>query len=893
MLKRLLSTPTLRLDAVAVIVLFAVASIFFGPLLGGKKVLPQSDVVQAGGMQKNVRDYRERTGQEPYWSESMFAGMPATTISVQYHGNVLHETYRLLNLGLPYPIGMLFWGMLFSFLLLRTYGVQPLLAAAGGVAYGFFTFHIAWIEAGHTNKIHSLMMAPGVLWALALGFAATSWKRRITSAALLLLLLGWHLYFNHLQMTYYLLLVALGFVVAMLVKAVRAGQVRNFLINTGTLGTTAIVALLINAAPIYPLYHYANYTIRGPSEIKTESAETQTGGLDRDYAFGWSYGRDEMLTLLIPNTMGGASSGSLAELGRTSATREALKKYNVDAATAIRQLPGYWGEQAFTAGPIYLGAVVIFCFVLGVLLVDGALKWALLYTAWVSVLLALGRFAFSVPVSLFLLALPALAWWVQHRLHALNPKLPRAGVGALFFVAGWLVALAVDPDPTESYRLSDLLMDYLPLYNKFRVPSSMLVIAAMTVPWLGLLGAQAVADTQTDQKRRQHAALWAAGLVGGLCALVWAFGSSMLSFVGPRDGELQLPAELLTAIQEDRLALMQADAIRSLLFVLAAGGAAWAVARGSLPTIAFGAIVLVLVSGDLIGVDRRFIGSDTFVPKRTYDTNFEANEAEALLQRDTTFFRVFPLGRNPFNDGRTPYFLNSVGGYNAAKLRRYQQLIERQLSRGIPNVINMLNTKYILAKQPLDAPVYRLVAKTRDEEYVYENLSNYGAAWLVPNVLVVPTADAALDTLDGVRSLETAVVEAADQGKLSPVSTAPIDAAAESIVLTAHGNPYRRYSYRSPNARFVTLSEVYYPEGWVATVDGQEVPIIRTNFVLRGLCVPAGSHTIELKYDDPTAHASERVSLFGSIVLGLLLLAAGTVFVMDLRYLKPEDPTTL
>ncbi len=877
-------TPTFRLDLLAVALLFGLSFAFFSPLVGGKKVLPQSDVIQAKGMQKNVDDYRARTGQEPYWSESMFGGMPAITISIQYAGNVLVKTWRVLNLGLPYPIGLLFWGMLFSFLLLRVCGVQPLLAASGGVAYGFFTFHLAWIEAGHTNKIHALMLAPGVLWALVWGYRAPSWVRGFTAAAVLLLVLGVHLYFNHLQMTYYLLLVAVAVVIAEAVRAIRGGALKPYLRQTALFGGVAVLALLLNAAPIYPLYHYSQYTIRGPSELQTGSAETRTGGLDRDYAYGWSYGRDEMLTLLVPNAMGGASSGTLAELGKSSETLKQLRSYQVDADATIRQLPSYWGEQAFTSGPIYLGAVVLFAFVLGIILVDGALKWALVYAALLSVLLALGRFSFSVPTALGLLALPVAAAIAIRRL----PRVPAPAVGLAVMGGGWLLALALDADPATSYRLSDLLMDYLPLYNKFRVPSSMLVIAALTVPWLGVMGLQAALDTGRDAGERSRAALWAGGIVGGLCLLLWLLGGELLSFSSANDARYQLPPELLRAITEDRQALLSADALRSLLFVLIATGLTWAAATARLSTLAYGALIAALCTADLVGVGRRFITKETFVPKRNYDENFAPGEAETILLRDTSFFRVFPIGRNPFNDGRTPYHLNTVGGYNAAKLRRYQQLIEAHLGRGVPNVVNMLNTKYLITREALQNPAYPLVAKTQDGEFIHQNVQNYGPAWFVQNVITVSTPDAALDTLDGIDTRAVAVVEQADAASLSAISSAPLDTS-ESVRLVAHDNVLRRYATTAKQSRLAVLSEVYYPEGWTATLDGQPTPIVRVNFVLRGVVVPAGAHTLELRYDDPTVHAAERISGIVSALLGLMLLAAA---VLEWRSRRTPPPAS-
>jgi len=882
-----LKQPNFRLDLIAVAVLAAVALAFFAPLLGGKKVLPQGDVVQALGMQKNVADYRARTGEEPYWTESMFSGMPAITVSVRYAGNIIAASYRVMDLGLPYPIGILFWGMLFTFLLARTSGVGPLLAAAGGLAYGFFSFHIAWIEAGHTNKIYALMMAPGVLWGLLWGYRAAvdgrSWVRGLTAAAALLIVLALNLYYNHAQMSYYLALVVLAVIVAEGIRARAAGMLAAWVRQTGLVLAVALIALLVNAAPLYPLYHYSKLTIRGPSELATGTAETRGGGLDRDYAYGWSYGRDELLTLIVPNTMGGGSSGSLAQLGKDSETLKQLRSYNVDAQAALRQLPGYWGDQAFTSGPVYLGAVVVFAFVLGLLLVDGALKWALLYTTLTALLLSLGKFSFSVPVSALLLAVPALVPLVTRRW----PLAPVAAIGAGLFGAAWLLALVVDGDSASTYRLSDLLMDYLPLYNKFRVPSSMLVIVALTAPWLGLLGLQAATNGSIDARKRQAAIYWATGLTGGLCLLLALVGGELLSFSAEGDKRYQLPQPLLDAIIADRKALMSGDAVRSLLFIVAAGATTWLAATQRMGAVAFGAAMAAIVAADLLGVGRRFIDRDTYVRKTDYEAQyFQPNEAEELLAKDTSLFRVYPLSRNPFNDGRTPYFLNTVGGYNAAKLRRYQQLIEAHLSKGTPNVVNMLNTRYLITREPINNPAYPELKTTREGEHVQVNMQNYGPAWWVEQAVIVPTADAALDTLDNIDSRRVAVIEAADAAALQTLEPGLIDQlgsaplapdTTEQVRLVNHSNRLRRYATQSTQRRLLVTSEVYYPEGWTATVDGKPTPIVRVNFILRAVVVPAGAHTVEFTYDDPTVHGAERVSLFASVLLGLLVVAAAVL----------------
>jgi hypothetical protein len=869
-----LKNPATRTTVLCLVVLFLIPLLYFNPLLRGR-VLPQSDVIKAKGMQKNIDDYRKLHNQEPYWSTSMFSGMPAQPISIRYSGNIMDGVRHVLGLGLPYPIGFFFVGMALFFFLLRVGGVSPWLAVAGGVGYGLFTYFIMIVEAGHVNKFEALMMAPGVLLGIVLAFNG----RLYLGVALMALWLGLQIYFNHVQMTYYMLLVVVAYVVWQFVKAIREKMLAVFIKISAVLGVGAVLAVAVNAVPLYPLYEYTQYTIRGPSELKRTPDAEKTGGLDRDYAYGWSYGRDELVTLLVPNAMGG---GSGSPLTKDSEFYKALRKENL--VEAYQQQLGnsvnyYWGTQPFTGGPFYLGAVIILFAVVGLILLDGGIKWVLLYATLLSLLLSLGKYSYSVAGAVVILLLPAIYYFTKRFVK----QIPEAVYATMVTLLGFFIVNMTDGDPATTYRFADLWMDYMPLYNKFRVPSSILIVAALAVPWLAMLGAQALLDDARSKQERSRALIHAAGIVGGVCLVLWIAPSLFFNFEGPNDKASGLPPNLVRAMVADRESMLQADAFRNLCFVLGAFGLIFGLflrSRLAQPAVLTG-VIAFLITADLWVVNKRLLADDGFVRKQQFEAALQPREADQLIKQDSGYFRVYPISRNPFNDGLTPYHLNSLGGYNAAKIRRYQQLREAHLSpedgRVVPNVVCMLNTRYVIHNQDMKAPWLQKVHTTQDGEQIYVNQYNYGPAWITQKVIVADGPDAALDTLDNVMSIETAVIEKKDEARLGKFSADAVDAKTESVLLTKHDNREMVYQYASDKDRFVTFSEVYYDKGWTATIDDQPAPILHTNFVLRGLVVPAGKHTVRFYYEPKSIKISETVSLASSVLLVLLACAAGFV----------------
>lgn len=871
MFKRIVQHKEFIPTVISIVVLLTAACLFFAPLLKGKK-LAQSDFILVKGMMQNLEEYRaEHPGEDALWSSSMFSGMPAYTIHIQYGGNILRPIWKAMNLGNPNPIGYLFWGMLSFFALLRVYKVETWLAAAGGLAFGFFSYHIIITEAGHLSKLVALLIAPSVLLSVAVAFKG----RILLGSALLFFTMGLELLANHVQMTYYLAFVVLAYGIYELVEHIRAGKAVQFGLAVASMGVAVGLAVLINLSHILPMYEYQKYSIRGPSELQKEPSEEATQkqkskaeaqGLDKEYAYAWSNGRDELLTLLIPNMKGGSSNGYLTKNMQTYKT---IEQINPDYLNM--RLPFYWGTQSFTSGPTYAGAIICFLFVVGLLLVSSGVKWALLYATLVIMLLSLGKNSFALPAALVLLAIPIP--------YMLNLEILRKNLLFSFIpiVVGGILVLLLDDDPAKSFTIKDLFFDNLPLYNKFRAPASMLAIVAFTMPWLALLGAQALMDNKLEKSKKLQALYIALGVVGGLCLLLaFAPGVFYTNFKSPNDAALEGQQALYKAILTDRESMLSGDALRSLGFIVVAAGIIWAYVNQYLKNSAIvGIALLILVGFDLYTVDKRYLSTDEFQTESEFEQNFEPMEADQFLkQHDKGYYRVFPMSRNAFNDGRTPYHLKTIGGYNAAKIKRYQQLVEAHISKLTPNVINMLNTEYLIYNKELPPPVYVRLHRSRDGEMVFKNQFNYGPAWICKDVLVVPKPDDALARLDKIYSYDTAIVEQKDANKIGNISRDSVNRETETIKLKKADNRYMEYEYQSDKSRFVTFSEVYYEKGWQAFIDGKEVPILHTNFVLRGLVVPAGKHSITFKYDPEVLHKGTLYSQIGSGLLILVMFAA-------------------
>lgn len=833
--------------AAAIALFLVIALVYCSPLLDGK-VLMQGDVNNWKGAANEALQYKQHTGETTWWTNSMFGGMPTYQITGNTPANtlrykVLMATHAFLD-GQMDPVGIIFAYFLGFFLMLLCFGVSPWLSLVGALAIGLSSYFFIIIPAGHITKAYAL----GCLAPMIGGFYAIFRKRYFLGAPLFLLFgfLGLTL---HPQMTYYtaMLLGVMG--CAELYIHIRGKEWKQLGI---ALGILACCALLIFGTKISWMQMNRSYlaeTMRGGhSELTTTTAEeNKTAGLDLDYATAWSYGKGETLTLLIPNWEGGASGYSV---GPESQLCEAMKKQGVQRKQAeqfCQQVPTYRGEKAFTSGPVYAGAIVCFLFVLGLIIVPGPYKWALLIATLCSIFLSWGR---------------NMMW------------------------------------------LTELFFQYFPMYNKFRAVESILVVAEMTMPLLGFLALQRIADREIEWKKLRTSLLIAGGITGGICLLAALFGGAV-DVTSSYDAQWtgQLPQWLTDAIYDQRTAMLRADAWRSLIFI-ALGFAlvffyAWKTredADRKMTAVLYGAMA-VLILADMLPVDMRFFSKDQFVNKKDLDRTFAIQPyEEQILSDDALDFRTVNLAANTFNDARTSYRLKSIGGYSAAKLRRYQDLIDVHITREmnalmqaimrtngfmVPDeqlgsefpVLNMLNTRYAV------------VGLQGGQTLAVRNPYAMGNAWFVNEVRFAETAD---EEYEALAELDLRTVAVADR-KFADVLTADAALAEDScasITLTKYEPNELTYTTRTARPRVAVFSEIYYPEGWHLYVDGNELPLGRADYVLRAAVIPAGEHSLRMVFE-PEALTTDKWCM--AIAIILLLLSAGLLAFGAFKALKHHE----
>lgn len=796
------------LSAIAIFVVITLA--YFSPLLEGKK-LKQSDINQWKGMSKEISDFRESTGEEALWTNSMFGGMPAYQISVEYKGNILRYLDQLMQLYLPQPAGMVFLYMIGFFILLLVLKVDNWLAIGGAVAFAFSSYLFIIFEAGHNSKAHAIgYMAPVLA-----GIILTYRGRYLAGGIMAAIFLSLELLTNHLQITYYLMLIAGVYVITELVSSIREKQLPRFAKATGFLVVAAGLAVATNITSIWATYEYGKETIRGKTELTTEKSN-RTSGLDKDYATGWSYGKMETFTLLIPNFNGGSSSGSLSE---SSSVYKTLRENNIDnnqAENVIKSLPLYWGSQPGVAGPVYVGAIIMFLFIFALFVIDNKFKWWLLVASILSILLSWGKNF---------------------------------------------------PDFT------DFFLNYVPGYNKFRAVSMTLVMAELCIPLLAFIGLQKALSAEGNKQKLTKYLYYSMGIAGGIALFFAVAGSSLFDFVSPADEQYKtyFPDWLMVALRQDRAGLLSSDSFRSLVFILLAGGSTWVMINRKIkkPAYFYGVIILLILI-DMWTVNRRYLNSESFVRKSVAAVPFQPSVADQVIMKDKDpNFRVFnqTVG-NPFADASTSYFHKSLGGYHGAKLRRYQELIDHHLVKGNMNVYNMLNTKYFIVPDEKNGPPQMQI-----------NMQAMGNAWFVNNAHMVNNADEEINALTDLIPAETAVYDKRfeDQVKGHLITKDSL----ATIVLTEYKPNHLTYKSETGREQLAVFSEIYYDKGWNAYVDGKPAPYFRANYVLRAMIVPAGSHTIEFKFE-PVAYATgEKISYASSILL--VLLALGTLGFMVSR----------
>lgn len=772
----------------ALITFVVITMVFFGPMLLDSKVLPQGDINQYDGMSKEIRDFREAHHSEPLWTNSMFGGMPAFQISTYYNGNLVQYVEKLLGIGLPEFTGYLFIACIGFYILLLVLSVNPWLAIAGAVGYSLASYNLIILEAGHNTKMHAIALLPYVV----AGFMLLWRKKYILGAAVSALSFSMLISANHVQIAYYLFLTLLIAGVVFLIFSVVEKDIKHYVLAFGIFGACAGLGVLSNLSLLWTTYEYGNSTIRGKSDL---TSNTQSkGGLDRDYAFSYSYTKAEAFNLLIPNLMGGSSQQLLDEDAKTVQAIRGQTRY----------LPTYWGDQPFTSGPSYMGAFMIFIFVLGLIIVDGPFKWWLGIATLLAVMLSFGYHV---------------AWF------------------------------------------NNAFFDYFPGYNKFRTVTMSLIICQLTIPLLALLTAQKLLNKEVNKERTLTGIYIAAGLTAGICLIFALFGGTLMSFSGP--GDKSLPADILPFLREDRKDLMRSDAFRSLIIILIGAGVIWALVQEKLNKNVAIAAILVICLADYISVGKRFINGDMFTEKNEQQSRFAESPADQQILADKSpDYRVFNTTVNSFNDASTSYHHKSIGGYHAAKLRRYQELIENQISKGNMAVLNMLNTKYVIQKGAGGQPV------------AVQNPGACGNAWFVDKVQLVNNADEEIKALDSFDPKQTAFVDKKFSNELQGY-TGGKDSASQ-ITLTSYEPNHLVYQYTAPQPQLAVFSEIYYQPGWKATVDGKDVPIVRADYVLRASVLPAGSHKVEMVFEPASYFTGEKVAYAVSALI--IVLFAGGIF---------------
>ncbi|MBX7182714.1 MAG: YfhO family protein [Bacteroidia bacterium] len=792
------------LPYVLIIAGFAILSLgFFFPLLQGKALM-QQDINNFKGMSQEIKQFRETFHEEPLWTNSMFGGMPAYQISTAYPSNWIAGINKAFLSILPHPANYLFLLMLGFFLTGLMIGANAWISAALAVGFAFSSYSLIVIEAGHNSKVHAIAYFAPVIGAVILTFRG----RYVLGAVLTALFLSLEISTNHLQITYYLMLTLLVFGIGKLIEMSIQGKIAEFLKSSFVLIPAVVIAVLPNLTSLMATYEYGQYTMRGKSELKQVAA--QSSGLNKDYALGWSYGVAETGTILIPNFNGGASQ---QEVGAKSEIANALKENGVGPGQIkqfIKAVPTYWGDQPFTSGPVYLGASIVFLFVLGLFALGGADRWWILIATLLSIALSWGK--------------------------------------------NWPV-------------FTDFFFDHFPGYNKFRAVSMTLVIAQVMFPFLALLIVKRIVESKQSFGEWKKYLLWSLYITGGICLVFILLPGAFFDFEVDSDNQLRqsFPEWFMTALIAERESMLRMDALRSLVFIGLSFGLIWFFLQKKInETILLAGLALVFLI-DLGGVDKRYIGSENFVSKSKVDKPFQPTEAdERILQDKDPNFRVLNLAVNTFNDASTSYYHKSIGGYHGAKLKRYQELIDSCLSKSNLAVINMLNTKYVIIR---DNKSGQLIPQ--------RNPQACGNAWFVSNVQLVPDADSEIKALnDSFAPLKTAIVNEKFKEMIGTVPTG-IDSTA-SIKLTNYKPNDLSYEYVSSKEQVAVFSEIYYEKGWNAYVDGQLTPHFQTDYVLRGMKLPAGKHTVEFKFEPKVYQTGEKISLAGSVVL--LLLVAGGIF---------------
>lgn len=791
---------------------------YFTPIFQGKGLV-QHDVLQAEASQKELFEYKAKDGHTPLWTNSMFGGMPTYQIWNDHANNVTSYIGKFFKTIFPTPADMILLCLLGGYLLFSVLRIRPWLAVLGAIALTFSTYNFIYIEAGHLTKVYAIAyMAPII------AFVILTFRGNRTWAPLLLaLFLALEIRANHLQMTYYLFLVLALYVLFELYHAIKNKKLPDFAKAIGLQVAAAVLAVLVNATVLFPTYEYSKLSTRGQGNVPKTEESAESYGLDKKYAYDWSQGVGESITFLIPNAYGGKSQGVLDEKSEVVQFFVRNGFPQNQAVQVAQNLPAYWGEKPFTSGPWYFGAAVFALFILGLVIVPGRLKWWLFSATALILLLSFGR---HFPL------------------------------------------------------ISDLFFDYVPLYNKFRAVESTLVIASILIPILAILALDELINLGTNVHKVQKKILYTFGGVAFVCLVIGFMPDLFLSFrnsghqefiqtMGQQMGDSSAGQELAVALIKDRKELASKDAYRSFFIVVLAFALIWMFVKGKTTPTVFLALLTVLVGVDLWTVDKRYLNDDSFVDQRRHQQHIQPREVDELILRDKALsYRVLDLTTNPFSDAKASYFYKSLGGYHAAKLMRFQEILDHQFSGAInEDVLDMFNTKYVISR-----------SSENNSENVSNRSSAAGNAWFVDRVTFVKDNTEEIRSLDSFNAKREAFVHEAFKDKINEDKL--VKPSNANIELTSYHPDTLRYESSADDMGFAVFSEMYYEKGWEAYIDGEKVPIIRADYALRALQIPEGNHKIEFIFAPKSMKISSIVSLLSSILLvGLLFLYFGFGFI--------------
>ena len=805
---------------IAAILLFTIISMFyFKPVLEGKQLIGH-DTESWMYMAKETIDYNKSHDDVTLWTNSMFGGMPTYQISMTQPANLIKYVEDIIHLY-PNTVYNLMLYLIGFYILLLAFGLKPWLAIVGAIAFSFASYNFIIIAAGHNSKAITIAYMAPLIGGVFMAFGS----KKIIGSLITAIFLSLAVRANHVQILYYTFFILLFFGVVEFIYSIKNKEIKSFLQSTGLVFVAAIIALGMNATSLITTYEYSQYTMRGKSNGLNIDAQNSQHGLNKDYITQWSYGVDETMTLLIPDFKGGASGGLLTADSETGKRLKSMGVPNVDKFMKEMQLPLYWGDQPGTSGPVYLGAVVILLFVLGFFLIEKRILFWLVPMILLTLMLSWGR---------------NFMW------------------------------------------LTDIFIDYVPLYNKFRTVSMTLVATGFGITLIAVLALKEILNPERDKKKLIKPLLISAGITGGISLLFALIPSLSGSFVAPGDVQLQGDYSFLKeTLPLDREALLRSDAFRSLGFILATTLLIFLYANNKLKSSLMISLFGILFLADLLPVAKRYLNDDNFARKRKIETLIEPSNADKMILQDKTEYRVLDASVNIFNDAKPSYFHKNIGGYHAAKLRRYQELINMQIEGEIGQlfgafgkaqtfeqitptldslgVLNMLNMKYVIYNKDA-APLVNPYAN--------------GNVWFVKNVKVAADANEEMMLVGKIDTKNEVVVDKAFAAQL-PAKLTPDSSA--HIALISYKPNHLVYSFDSKTDQMAVFSEIYYDKGWNAYVDGKKMDYIRANYLLRAMPLHSGKYEIEFKFEPASYRIGNIIALTSSVLLVLSLLAFALV----------------